>query len=396
MSDMNFVCPLLWQHVSCHPDGDLRVCCHGLGQNKIADGLNIFNSNADVLNHPTYQSIRKEMLEGQVPEVCRSCHEIEKIGGQSPRLKYVAGTGDQMEDFLEQTESDGSFKGPVHELDLTLGNSCNLKCRMCSPVFSDKLKDTFDTMGLSYNKQTVEKIKERWNGDNIVIPLLKENSIQSLVFQGGEPLLYRHHLKILRELVDSGRSSKIELSYDTNLTVLPGEVVKLWKEFKHVEVDVSLDGVEKTFEYIRYGSIWNKIESNLNELLSLNLKNLSLQFSTLIQAGMIHNLFELIQFCQKLPGSFIRIPKFTLIESPEFLSLNATSQSVIERALQDLKNINQESFSLEEKAHYDELLKLMGTYEFDADLHFKFLAHTKGLDKLNSNAPSYFELIKTH
>ena len=394
MSDKSFLCPLPWHHVSCQPDGDLRVCCYSLGQNKIADGLTIFNAEADILNHHTYRSIRKEMIEGLVPDVCRSCHESEKMGGESPRLEYLSWSGEQIEIFLQDTDSQGSYNGPVLELDLTLGNSCNLECRMCSPVFSNKLKKTFDSIGLSYNKHTVEKVEERWNREKIDIPLLKDRSIKSLKFQGGEPLLYRHHLGLLRDLVETGRSSIISLSYNTNLTVLPPEAVKLWKEFKHVEINISLDGVEQTFEYIRYGSSWSKIEENLNKLSDLNTNNLTIQFTTLIQAGVVHNLPDLIKFCQALPSTFVRIPKFTLIESPEFLSLNATPLSVFERTFNNLEKTNFERFNVLEKSHFQELLKLLDTYEYNSDLHFRFIAHTKVLDKLNSNALSYFEIIR--
>ncbi|TNF26608.1 MAG: radical SAM protein [Deltaproteobacteria bacterium] len=388
-----FICPLLWQHVSCHPDGDLRVCCHGLGHNKIEEGLSIFEADENVLNHGTYKSLRLQMLRGDVPSVCQSCFNIEKIGGESPRLKYLQATGDELENMITETQEDGSIERRPYELDLTLGNSCNFKCRMCSPMFSDKLIETFDHLGLKYNRETVSKIKERWNQKDINIPLLESPHLKSIIFQGGEPLIYRHHLDLLIKLVKSGRAKKMTLSYDTNFSVIPPECLELWKEFKSIELDISLDGVGKTFEYIRYGSDWNKVESNIYQILKSGLSNLRVQFSTLLQAGLVHDLKDLLDFCLELPDNMNRIPKFSLIESPDFLSLNATKKDVWEKSYQQIKNFPVMKLSKNEVAHYQELLKLLGSYQFDPELHFKFLAHTKALDKMNSKGGSYLELI---
>lgn len=393
MKNDPYLCPLLWQHVSCQPDGDLRVCCHGLGKNKIEEGLTIFDADKNILNHKTYQNIRKEMMAGKVPEVCLSCHKVEELGGESPRMKYLQNVGDDIYEFVKETKETGEFEGAPKELDITLGNSCNLKCRMCSPVFSDRLKETYDKLSLKYNEQTVVKIEERWHKDQINIPLLKGETIESLIFQGGEPLIYRHHLDILRSLVETGRASQISLSYDTNCTVIPPECLTLWKEFKLVELDISLDGVEKTFEYIRYGSDWKKVSQNIQDLFQFENSNFRIQFSTLLQAGLVHGLKKLIEYCLSLPQTHDRIPKFTLIEFPEFLSINAVSEKVFQAGALELKTIDTSSMSEVEKKNFDELIKLLESYHFNSDQNFKFMVYTKTLDQENNNASKYFDLI---
>jgi hypothetical protein len=66
--------------------------------------------------------------------------------------------------------------------------------------------------------------------------------------------------------IRSGRASEIELSYNTNLTVLPERVSSLWPHFRSVSLLCSVDGFGAVNDYIRRPSRWSDIDRNLRLL----------------------------------------------------------------------------------------------------------------------------------
>jgi sulfatase maturation enzyme AslB (radical SAM superfamily) len=56
------------------------------------------------------------------------------------------------------------------------------------------------------------------------------------------------------------------IEYNTNMTILPTRVQKLWQQFKQVRVGASIDGFGEVFEFQRYPAQWNKVYENLRLL----------------------------------------------------------------------------------------------------------------------------------
>lgn len=56
----------------------------------------------------------------------------------------------------------------------------------------------------------------------------------------------------------------MHLNYNTNGTILPSqELLNLWKQFRIVQLDFSIDDVGNRFEYQRYPANWNEVIGNL-------------------------------------------------------------------------------------------------------------------------------------
>jgi hypothetical protein len=88
--------------------------------------------------------------------------------------------------------------------------------------------------------------------------VLEDNlgSIRSLYLAGGEPLLLRAHQRLLQLFVDRDRARHVDLTYATNLTRLPRNVLGLWRGFRAVSLEASCDGVGPVFERVRMGGRW--------------------------------------------------------------------------------------------------------------------------------------------
>ena len=273
-------CILPWTHRFTNIGGEVQICCSSEErENNIrsADGdilkAENLSSPEEALNSPTLRSLRLKMLSGEWPEACERCRLTEMMGGPSRRTTENARYAAEINDLISRTQLDGTISNPkIFSIDLRLGNTCNLACRMCNPRSSSKWQrdwgqldhdDTFFTP-LEMNK---------WRGINwYKNPNIKRElekclpSLRQLHFAGGEPLIVPEMLEFLRQCVASGHSQQIEVSYNTNLTVLPPEAKSLWPKFKAVKLLCSIDGIGEVNELIRFPSKWSVIDANLRTL----------------------------------------------------------------------------------------------------------------------------------
>jgi len=95
--------------------------------------------------------------------------------------------------------------------------------------------------------------------------------LSKIYFAGGEPILSDEHWSILDELIEKNYT-RIKLMYNTNFTLLTYKgrnLLDTVKQFKEVVFNLSLDGIEKSFEYWRTGGKWQDIQSNLDYMKSV-------------------------------------------------------------------------------------------------------------------------------
>ena len=75
------------------------------------------------------------------------------------------------------------------------------------------------------------------------------------------------HYKILDMLAPYG--DNIEIKYATNLTMLGKSnrtVWQYWPKFKSVAVNVSIDGIGSSYEYIRGNAHWAELINNIKQI----------------------------------------------------------------------------------------------------------------------------------
>jgi hypothetical protein len=98
-------------------------------------------------------------------------------------------------------------------------------------------------------------------------------------FAGGEPLITEEHYTVLEEMIKQRRTD-IALVYNSNASNLKfksKDIIQLWNQFsKPIEFSASIDHIGERAEYIRSGTNWGEVESNLVILKSLPNLHLSL------------------------------------------------------------------------------------------------------------------------
>jgi MoaA/NifB/PqqE/SkfB family radical SAM enzyme len=289
-------CPVPWVSISTKPNGDLRLCCHanvskskGMHKSENNENYNLNTSKIeDAQNSYLAKSVRKSMLEGKQHEMCTRCNREDSQGVRSRRqyenLKWESVLN--LEAAKNNTSPDGSLmaESKLSHLDVRFGNLCNLTCRMCGPTDSSswykeylatentEFQDSSGQVQLRSEPETgrVFAINDpyKWHENNAIwLDFAKHiPHVTDYYFAGGEPLLIQRHYQLLEKIVDSGHAHKVRIEYNTNLTQLPDRVLDLWKNFRQVNVGVSIDGYKNLNEYIRYPSQWAQLVSNIHKL----------------------------------------------------------------------------------------------------------------------------------
>lgn len=284
-------CPLPWIHLATRPNGDVRLCCtanaSGAGETDTKDAglIKQDNVNMNLKNHTIAQvwnsdymkDVRLKMLDGEVPSSCTKCFQEEASGITSKRQWETEVWKDRLDinSIVAQTAEDGTLPTSIPYFDLRLGNVCQLKCIMCSPHDSSSwIKD----WKIQYPQYKVIELKEdqhwdrtfdyTWYQKSSFLEEMRSQSanIKEMYFAGGEPLLIPEHYKILEFMVETGAAKDCILRYNSNGLELPERLFELWKHFKQVKFNFSIDALGPRNDYIRYPSKWADVVTNLQRL----------------------------------------------------------------------------------------------------------------------------------
>jgi hypothetical protein len=248
--------------------------------------------------------LREDLLAGKRPKGCRLCWKAEDNGITSMRQRINEGRLEEHKDRLKQTK----MELPPTQVKYTVGQECNLACRMCLPSFSTKVKKVWDIIGKTQNME----VDTLMNTPDYILKNRKH--IGYVDINGGEPFYHKKAKNLLRELIRTGDNEHITLHITTNATRIDPDTVALVKKFKDVVLSISIDGVGAVQEYIRPGCNWNKLTENI-KLLRTN--GISLQVASTISVMTMLRLPELEEWCNN-NGIFWSQPG--LIDKPGELS----------------------------------------------------------------------------
>lgn len=258
-------CILPWLHLHVWPDSRVFPCCMTPMDEHIG---NLEESSLnDIFNNNSMKDMRLSMLKGEKINSCSRCYEIESHKGD---LSLRKSSNRSLSNFLylvNETNDDGSINDPkMRYWDIRFSNLCNFKCRSCGPDLSSSWYEDHNKMfnqnysKVKYAGGTKEKL---WQEIEKHIPY-----IYKIYFAGGEPMMLEEHYKILKILIENGKTD-VEIQYNTNLSKLQlkeDNILDLWSRFENVYIGASLDGYGKIAEYIRKGTKWNAIEENIKNI----------------------------------------------------------------------------------------------------------------------------------
>ncbi len=236
------------------------------------------------------KALRKEMLTPGsdlklVEEVCKNCRYQEKHFGRSRRQAALKiQSNDKMlwpriRNAAEEFRKDGrvTFKERLLEVQVkAFGNTCNLDCYMCIPydsstrlatIHSEELKG--ETVFSDFAKTAPVSVDQNTMDDIIDDIASIAPYIYNLKLIGGEPLVMKKFYKLLEKIIETGEAKHIIVKYQTNMSTLEFEKIKIAKFIPHFhifEFTVSLDSMGEANNYIRRRSNWDEIVNNIKHV----------------------------------------------------------------------------------------------------------------------------------
>jgi MoaA/NifB/PqqE/SkfB family radical SAM enzyme len=259
----------------------VKACCRSHPVGYIQD-----QTLEEIWNNDTMRRIREQVLNGERPAECAPCFNLEDQGVESLRQRHTAGVIPEARitlypNALDTLTSDYTMPFEIPTMEIKMNNLCNLKCRMCNPMDSTSWND-WKEVESHYKKEDnflVQKIIDLnlqnkpfldsfvdtpnwWESFEKLLPYFRR-----VEFAGGEPLMDPTHYKILDMLAPYG--DNIEIKYATNLTMLGKSnrtIWQYWPKFKSVAVNVSIDGIGDSYEYVRGNASWAELIHNIKQI----------------------------------------------------------------------------------------------------------------------------------
>ncbi len=260
---MSIECKNLSNGLRISTNGSYFACCHTFNapfkdeHNKTlkADTHNI----TEALNSFSRQEMLTDFKNNKKHPACKVCWDAEDAGFQSKRQR----------DNVTYWSFPDRIGDKIFFLELNLGNTCNLACRICHISASSKWRkdhgvlnphlseSELDEYALEYSK-AFEDGSTIWNGLLQLIP-----ELQQLDIYGGEPMLMKKQWELLEYSVNNGYAQHQQLSFNTNGTIITEKYIDILTSFKQCRIGFSIDGVNDKFKYLRYPGNWETVDHNI-------------------------------------------------------------------------------------------------------------------------------------
>lgn len=297
----NTACQFAWNYpVLALTRNELRNCCRAspnvLSDSDLDKGKDLFNKFIPIIK------MKKELLHGIKTKACNACWQIEDGGGISQRsgfknfvgyirthvwkhlswaqveekLKYM--TIEEIEEIVEKCNH-------IRMIELSLGNTCDLKCVYCNHHYSSQWaaeKLRYKEIAIEHLETELPKINNTKYEDTFWdwFESYAGNTTSYLNFIGGEPLLIDKFYTYTKRMIDfynnhSTKQNKVCFGIVSNFNSQP----KYFEKFKDLsleiiasnkvfmEFNISAESMGERAEFIRNGTDWDRLTKNLENYL---------------------------------------------------------------------------------------------------------------------------------
>lgn len=349
-------CDLKWNYPIFLLDrGEFRSCCRTPSKKVSKEDLENHGIDA-FLNSEQERQERFDLVKGVKTSACSSCWKLEDSGVQSPRhnARHLWShfiRSNQIEDKpyteeylkieldkIDDIDHHSLYSYHPYMLEVSLGNTCDLKCMYCSHHYSTQWASEKIKYGEITQEQYDKEFPKAPDGFNEKFwdwfNKIGRYSIKRFGVIGGEPLIMPEFYSFLDKAIDSvseiknKRKEKITFWIVTNLNTPQNYLKKLLNYLPKIcnsfnlEILVSMESIGEKAEYIRNGVKWDRFLNNLDTLLSN--KSLKFNFGFIMSLNVLNitSLQDFISFTKKLYEKYDRpvILKQNLISYPSWQS----------------------------------------------------------------------------
>ena len=244
-------CSIPWIHTEVNlQTNEIKPCCKYRGvSGNLNDGLE------SVWNNSGYQQLRNDIANDRTHSACSACAVPDDV-------------------FSYKSFKNKNYMSRLHRIDIaqpalpeiihiTLKNTCNLACRMCSPYSSSRLNEVANRNSFLKSFYNFKSVNNRFD-----LNQLKGSFINArhLTITGGEPLM-DNDCEQLIEMVQLESSRLESIVFSTNMTYMNDGLLDRLNAMRiKVKLNVSIDGPKHIHQYIRVGCNWDELAENLRRL----------------------------------------------------------------------------------------------------------------------------------
>lgn len=335
--------------------GEFRNCCRTPANLVTEEDLQKYGIDA-FSNSELQRSERLDLVRGVKTGACASCWKLEDSGIQSPRhgpgkMWYQLTKSGVVPDSpytdeklklelskIDSIDHPALFSYKPYMLEISLGNTCDMKCMYCTHHYSTQ----WATERIKYGEITQEqydrefpKAPASFEGKFFEwFNQVARHSITRLGIIGGEPLIMPEFYNFIEKVsasvreINHTRKSKITLWIVTNLNTPPNYLTKFLEYLPKIsdifdlEILGSMESVDAKAEYIRNGVNFTRFKKNVETILSQEALKFDFGFILSVNALNITSIKDFIKYTKYLYENYGRpiALKQNLISFPSWQS----------------------------------------------------------------------------
>jgi len=374
--DNSVNCVATYNSISVNPDGSIEPCCQYKRDIRI-DPIKF--TEFDKYQNTVQRYLHQDAAAGVSHPGCKKCWAEESAGWKSLRQSFN-------EWYLPDASSEISTDNPIYDVELRLGNFCNLKCIMCNPHASSSISaersqnsKKFQSINIATENIQHDHYWESTEFLEFSTKLFKD--ARRVNITGGEPFIIPEILKIIDRLLP--KKDTVILSFNTNLTKVSDKLINSLIPFKRLIIHVSLEGVGPMNDYLRFPSNWNDILENFIKI-KTQLPNAHISVNHTFQHTSIYSLPDLVEFC----ATYKLALQLTSVQGDDRLTINSVPPEDISK----FKTWATTARYLWDDSLRPQVLGLIDTCKYNPVLHKQYVDYISVLDEIRGT--DYYKVFE--
>jgi organic radical activating enzyme len=363
-------CNSPWYELHIFWNGDFGFCCQQADPPYQVEKPNPYNIKNMTINEwydsQPMRDARLNMLKDTKWHNCRACYYEERVSNTSRRhranqksilfKKNFQSSFEQSPNYdrFYSSRLNGETNHPPVDLHIDLGNYCNLACKMCWSGASSKIATQEKQWGILENKDHLgnDWTKDQRTWDKFLQELI-DIPIKNIHIMGGEPMFQPRFEELIDHLIANNKTN-CGFSFVTNGTIYNNNLINKLTKFKRVNIEVSIETVTETNDYIRQGSKTEEVTDNIKKFK----KNFIVTVRPVFSALAIRDFHTLLQFC--LDNKLLM--KASLVLRPKCLRVQILPKEIRQRYKQPylkfIKELSNIDFNESAEDNYTQIVSV--------------------------------------
>jgi len=318
-------------------DGSFNFCHFAKGNGDKNERIDKMSIQQYFQARSTASEARLALDRGEFVARCQGCYDAEKqkIVSHRQRRNLQAAIFPGRDFLPSVTEYQSRDRSTLHYprfYHISFSNLCNLSCMMCTPACSTRLDQDWRKAGLIQTPPVHHDWTTTKAWDEFCQHLLANPNIVCLHIMGGEPLYHKKFHDLIDFLITNNHTN-FNLTFVTNGTIYPTDLIAKLKKFRSVAVEISIESVGTANQYIRYHSDTAQVMQNIKSFAAQQTKAFTVVLRTVPQALSVCDYADLLDFAMT---NQLCVDS-NVLTNPDFLKSNILPSKIKNSVMADLQ-----------------------------------------------------------